>query len=340
MTKEMLLAFAISIASIVIIFQYTGISYNLRSLQQVDPKFMLLALVLHISSWIFWAVRIKFFSSMLSYNLKFGLALRATLASNFLGAITPSSAGGEPLRIKMLSDGGMNYGMATAVILAERLFDGVFFVIALAIFLIFSDFSIGFGLKVGGPFLVIMILFLAFIREILIKPERIESMIIWLKKRFGENNRFVRLIEKEVWMFREAGLTLAKGARTRIPMMIVTTTLIWMSEFLVPSAILLALGQSPSLLSSITSQLIIVMITLAPLTPGGSGVAELSMSYLYSLFVPHSIIGALVGLWRLTTYFLNIIVGAPFAGASLSFRRRKEQHGDLSGGSGLVDMEG
>jgi uncharacterized membrane protein YbhN (UPF0104 family) len=48
---------------------------------------------------------------------------------------------------------------------------------------------------------------------------------------------------------------------------------------------------------------------------------ELSMSYLYSMFVPAYILGVLVLVWRVITYFTNLVVGAPFASTCLQCRR-------------------
>lgn len=67
------------------------------------------------------------------------------------------------------------------------------------------------------------------------------------------------------------------------------------------------MGSEPSFLYSINAQIILAFIGILPLIPGGSGVAELSMSYLYSIFVPMKQLGSLVAIWRIITYFLNIV---------------------------------
>lgn len=87
------------------------------------------------------------------------------------------------------------------------------------------------------------------------------------------------------------------------------TVALWTVGFMIPSAILLALGSNPFFLLSYTSQLIIVVVSLIPLTPGSSGIAEASMAYLYSKFVSNGILGILVGIWRFVTYILNIVIG-------------------------------
>ncbi len=319
--RDLLIATAISFGAIAVIFKYTGASISWSTLSSANPWLVALAFALHIASWLFWAFRLRFLTSLVGHEVGFGLALRATLASNFLAAVTPSSAGGEPLRIKILSDSGISCGRATAIVLGERLLDGVFFIMALAIFLMVSGFSVGFGLEVGGIFLIFMILFVLFLREVLSRPDRVQRVMDLARSKIG-NNRVLTFVEKEVWMFREAAIVLAKETKTRIPAMMGMTAAIWLCDFLVPSAILMALGQGPSLIPSITAQLIIVMVSLVPLTPGSSGIVELSMSYLYGGFVPSKVLGMLIGIWRIVTYFFNIFVGAPFAGASLRVRKK------------------
>lgn len=311
-----------SLASIIVILKFTDTNVSWKMISEVQGKFLVLGLVLHMLSWIFYAVRLKFLASLAGHEITFRLSLISTLASNFLAALTPSSAGGEPLRIKMLADDGMSYGSATAVAVGERLLDSIFFVAALAIFLIFSNFLTGFGLKIGAFFVILLFLLLTFLWQLVSRPERISGFIAWLKKKTG-NRPIVYSIEKEIWLFRDAGIQLAREALRRTPAMAVLTALIWMCDFLVPSALLVGMGADPKFLLSITSQIILAIIAILPLTPGGSGVAELSMSYLYSMFVPPLLLGPLVILWRVSTYFSNIVVGAAFAGASINVMMKK-----------------
>ena len=314
--KAVLLATFISLASIIIILKYTNANVSWQMISQVDGRFLILGFILHVSSWFFYSIRLKLLTSMAGHQISFRLSLKTTLASNFVASITPSSAGGEPVRIKMLADDGMSYGSATAVAVGERLMDSVFFVAALALFLMASGFFTGFGLEIGAIFLVILVLFLTFLWQLVVRPERITRLLEWIKKKTG-NRPIVLSIEREVWLFRDAGIQLAGEILHRMPVMAAVTTLIWMCDFLVPSALLVGMGAKPNFLLSITAQIILAIIGLLPLTPGGSGVAELSMSYLYSMFVSPVLLVPLVVLWRLITYFFNIVVGATLTGASI-----------------------
>jgi uncharacterized protein (TIRG00374 family) len=320
--KAVFLATFMSMASIIIILKFTEANLSWKMLSQIQGRFLMLGFVLHMFSWIFYAVRLRLLTSLAGHKISFRLSIVSTLASNFLAALTPSSAGGEPLRIKILADDGMSYGSATAVAVGERLLDSIFFVAALAFFLIFSNFLTSFGLKIGAIFFFLLFLLLTFLWQLVRRPEKIAGFIQWLKKKTG-NRAIVISLEREIWLFRKAGINLARETLRCTPVMAALTALIWMCDFLVPSALLVGMGADPDFLLSITSQIILAIIAILPLTPGSSGVAELSMSYLYSVFVPNSLLGPLVILWRVTTYFSNIVVGAAFAGASINDLMKK-----------------
>ncbi len=320
--RAVLLATFMSVASIVIILKFYESDLSWEMLSQVKGRFLLLGLVLHMFSWIFYAVRLKRLTSLAGHEISFRLSLVSTLASNFLAALMPSSAGGEPLRIKILADDGMGYGSATAVAVGERLLDSIFFVAALAFLLVFSNFLTGFGMKVGIFFFVLLILLFGFLWQLVSRPDRIAALMDWLKRKTG-NRPIIFSIEKEISLFRQAGIQLAKETLRCTPVMAILTTLIWMCDFLVPSALLMGMGADPNFLLSVTAQTILAIIAILPLTPGGSGVAELSMSLLYSKFVPPVLLGPLVILWRAATYFSNIVFGAAFAGASINSMTKK-----------------
>lgn len=320
--KATLFAALMSLVSIILILYYTDADISWETISRVNGWFLILAVALHVLTWIFYSLRLKLLVSMTGHQISFPFSFRCTLASNFLAAITPSSAGGEPLRVKVLADDGMSYGGATAVVISERLLDSIFFLTSLAIFLMVSGFFAGFGLKVGAIFLLFLLVFLAFLRQLIIRPKRIARLMEWIKKKTG-NRAIVLTIEKEIWLFREAGIQLVKETMRCLPVLAVMTAFIWLCDFLVPSALLAGMGADPSFLLSVTAQNILVIVGLLPLTPGSSGVAELGMSYLYSTFVSPAMLLPLIVLWRLITYFLNIIVGAAFAGAAINGMMKK-----------------
>ena len=73
-------------------------------------------------------------------------------------------------------------------------------------------------------------------------------------------------------------------------------------------------------LISFIFQLLIAMIMMIPLTPGGVGVAEVSIAAFYSIIIPLPLVGVFVLLWRLILYYFNVVVGLI---ASLRIVRRE-----------------
>jgi uncharacterized protein (TIRG00374 family) len=71
----------------------------------------------------------------------------------------------------------------------------------------------------------------------------------------------------------------------------------------------MGLGLPPSLGNSIFAQIIIALVSMIPLTPGASGIAEISATSLYALFVPTAILGVFILLWRLIMFYLNVLLG-------------------------------
>lgn len=301
--KRLAIASVITALSFIAVMKLGNVS--LEEFRYARADYLLLAFLLHVFFWLFWAVRLEIISSTLGYSLPFREVFLGVLASNFVAAITPSSAGGEPVRAKVLVDSGMGVGEATASIMVERFLDAIFFSFFLLVMLSLSGFAVGLGLKIGVVFTTLLLLLMVFLYELFKYPERVERFLKFIEKRV-KKEFFVR-IEKEIWLFRDSIRMFLKD-RGRAIALLAMTALIWISEFLIPSVVLLAFACEPHWILSLTSQAILVIASLAPLTPGASGIAEFGFFYLYSQFVECSV-GAIVGVWRSITYVSNVIAG-------------------------------
>jgi len=199
-------------------------------------------------------------------------------------------------------------------ITTERVLDSIFFILALPVFLIFTGFATDLGYRVAIAFLVLIGLFLYFMYTILKNEQSIQKYSKYLGRIF-RGQKIAKRLEIEMVNFREGAIKLLSEP-LYLFMIFTITAIMWSACFLIPSLLLLSFNQNPHFLVSYTAQLIIVIISLIPLTPGSSGIAETSMAYLYSKFVELSVLGSLVAVWRFITYHLNIIFGAISLNAS------------------------
>ena len=318
-TKLLLLSLIFSIAVIAAILYLTVNEKTFSYLENrtIDPIFFLLAIVAQITTWFIWGLRISFMSDIVDPEHKVGFieGTKIAIANLFLAAITPSMAGGEPVRIHLLSKKGFNAGHATSIVLGERIFDAIFILAMVPFALIVFQGIISIKIiKIGlilGIFLFTIGIALFFYT--IARPNRVESFFHRLNKRYGRKYTIIKKMGRLVKDFHNGGsLIFRKENLKDVLLILLITASSWFIGFLIPSLILIGLGHKPILLESIAAQILLVVIIMIPTTPGSSGVAEGGASLLYGAMVNTSILGIFIILWRFVTYYLNIIVSGLF----------------------------
>lgn len=320
-TKWVMTSIIISTISIAVVLFLTLDKTTISVIKEIKPVYILAAFGIHILSFILWGLRIRVMTSALGYKISLTRAYEIVVSGTFVAALTPSSVGGEPLRILLLKQDKMPVGKATAVILGERILDAALMLLAapFALYLFsgtLSDSRLKLVIMLGSLFsLATLILMLyALMRPQYVKPV-VNSLVEWLIKRFSDKkigdklHRMSESIDREIDEFHESIYLFATEARAGLIYGIAYTILYWIVDFSSLPAVLMGLNQPPSILFSFAAQVLMLLVAVAPLTPGASGVAELTAATLFSVFMPAGIIGiAVIGL-RAFTFYTNILVG-------------------------------
>jgi uncharacterized protein (TIRG00374 family) len=317
--KWLAVSIGFSVAVLALVLYFTIDESTLDYLSRLDPLFLALGLAVHMAALCFWALRIQFMSRSLGYRVKFSHCLNMVLANMLVAAITPSQAGGEPVRIHELYRADVKIGDATAIVIMERVLDGIVLgSIGAVAMLLLSTYWSSIELNVATPMFIswifvsgFLIIFAYSVRNPDLLKRFLHRFSDWLARRWTSRHidRFVGAIDHEVDNFHSGLVTFVGGGKAGLLWGIIFTTAFWCCEFLIASLILIGLGEQPYLIESFIVQLIIAILMMIPLTPGGSGVAELSATSLYGIFVPSSIVGVFVVLWRLILFYVNIIIG-------------------------------
>ena len=155
----------LSIVFIFVILYFTVKPSDLEKLSQITIRyeFFIGATFLNFLSWCLWGLRLKIFSSAADENIKISWwkSTRIVMANLFLAGITPSMAGGEPVRIHLLNKNGMSFGSSTACVLGERLIDAIFLLICVPLaFFIFRNHLEEYAVQQGTNITAISIAFL------------------------------------------------------------------------------------------------------------------------------------------------------------------------------------
>jgi uncharacterized protein (TIRG00374 family) len=322
---SIILSIGLSLAVILLILYFTLDAKPFEALATVHIRyeFFIAAILLNILSWIIWGARLKVLSNAIDPNVRISLweSTKIVIANMFLAGITPSVAGGEPVRIYLLHKDGLSAGGATAAVLGERLIDAIFLLLCLpfAVYIVKDYINVEFikiGLSAGVIFFIICIILLAYAIKF---PEKIKAFLVFITEKFSRWSKkkpgkkpIVQRINNEVDNFHTSMVFfLTRGKKAFITSSFLTV-LYWSVGFMIPSMLLLGLGLKPFFIESYAAQAILLVIVLMPLTPGSSGIAELSTAGLYAILIGPSLLGVFVILFRFITFHMNMIAGGIF----------------------------
>ena len=304
---------------LVAVLYFTVDASTVLYLRQLKPFWLVLALCTHLLALCFWALRIKFMSRSLGYKVGFFYSLNLVCANMLLAAVTPSSAGGEPVRIHELYKAGVKLGDSTAIVVTERILDGIVLGIGGAFFMfvlgsVWQQIGSVFSYLMYISWIAITVIVILFIYSMK-NPDFLKRIIHYTSRWFTrkwESRRIEHLaesIDREVDNFHNTMADFLSHGKSGLIYGLFFTALFWICEFIIVSFLLIGLSQPPILIESLVLQLVIAVIMMIPLTPGASGIAEISFSSLYGLFVNSSVLGILVVLWRSILFYFNILLG-------------------------------
>ncbi|MCD4810481.1 MAG: flippase-like domain-containing protein [Methanosarcinales archaeon] len=316
--KLFIISLIISIIVLVLVTVFTIGPDTLPILQRMEPVYLLAAVALHIVSYIIWGLRMKVMTEALGYRIGVKDATEIVIANLFAASVTPSMAGGEPVRIHMLNrNANVPVGDASAVVIGERVLDALLLLIATPFALwVLSGSLISWEMDLAIIVAELFVLLMVFVAiGGLLNP----SFIDWLSSlisrglhrvgRFDRTEHLIQFIDKELLNFHNSLWAFMRTGKQGLFFGCICTMIYWIVEFMVLPLILLGLNQPPSITVAMAVQVFLTFIMIVPVTPGASGVAELGGAALFGILVPVSILGIVVAAWRLITYYLNLVIG-------------------------------
>lgn len=317
------LCLSIAIILVILYFTFDAETFAHLSGQNIRYEFFFAAVLVNFIFWILWGARLRALANAVESDVKISLweSTKIVMANLFLANITPSMAGGEPVRIYLLNKDGLSVGCATAVVLGERLLDAIFLMICFpfAFFVFRTKINTG-ALSIGltialAVFVVVVGLFIYALKN----PEKIKSFVLFLNKKLGRFSRknqieskIVERINEEVDNFHESMVCFLSHKKMDFIKACFFTASFWILGWMVPVLILMGLGLQPHLIESCAAQILLIIIVMMPTTPGSAGVTEGGAAALYSVFISPHLIGIFILLFRLITYHMGLIVGVIF----------------------------
>ena len=312
--KLLILSIGISLITISALIYFTTKEGIIQSFTKIRTVYLLVALGFHFLGWLFWGARTKLLARASGLDISFVKSTEIVLSSTFMAAITPSYAGGEPSRIYLLGkEENGSAGGASAIVLGERALDVIFLVFAgtISLFVLSSRLGGILNIKIllifAATLMVILgtILFLS-----LFKLKKIENFISMIERPIEKiRPGTIKLIYEELDSFHEGLWMFIRNGKYELGLAFILTVLQWTLEFSIPYVLLVGLGAQVNFIPAWASYALVLFIVMIPLTPGGSGMAELGATAIYSAISTTGSIGIFTLLLRFVTYYTNLGVG-------------------------------
>ncbi|AKI98021.1 lysylphosphatidylglycerol synthase transmembrane domain-containing protein [Kosmotoga pacifica] len=319
--RNFLIATLISIITLLVVLKFSDFSKTVDYIVGADPVWLLTALLMTILTWTFETLTIKVFAQESELKISFAYLFRITLIGRFFSAITPFYTGGQPAQVAYMAKDKHSAGIATSMLVSRF----VVYQIVITIFgvagmlaaysFVSKEISnlallaiVGFLINSG----VLVFLFLFSLNkkfaggmaklffDILARLRLIKNSKTLLNKLFLEVDKFHNSMKKSL---ENTGKFFAGMLFAFLQMLAFIST---------PYFVALAVGINVDYLRLISVQLVLFLISSMIPTPGASGASE-GVFVLFFASMLNEKTAAVMILWRLFTYYINIIVGGFFS---------------------------
>lgn len=311
-----------SIGILAYIILANGLENLKEQMLMLHPFWISLAIAAMVIYWVLEAGVLHMIAKSLNANISFRDSFRVTMTGQFFNSITPFATGGQPAQAYELTQSGVKIGIAGSILTGK-------FIIYQSVLTLYSFvilfFKLGFfkarlsgfthlatlGFAVNTAVIVFLILLssnMNFANSVLVFFCKALERFRIIK----DSDKLVKKVERQLILFRDSFVLIRDN-----PLLILKTSIFTMvqllSFFIIPYFIYRAFGlKGDSLDNMIAAKAFVVMITSFVPIPGASGGAEGSFYMFFSLFFGKGIIGIAVLVWRIITFYFNLLFGGLF----------------------------
>ena len=290
-----------------------------HALSNMQWSWLLLALLMVVGYWLLESVCMQIFSQDMFPGFKFKNTLKCTIIGQYFNCITPLSSGGQPFQAYYYNRFGMPLSKSLPMLLCRfvtyQITTSVFCAIVLILRLrYFMDDNpalmtlviIGF---VGGLGLLAMLLAIAFWRTGITKLVSVVFKLLAKLHIVKDPEEKIAHAESTIDdCYREMHYLFK---RPKLFAKSIGVTLVQLLEYFAISYVIMrGLGCDGDILTVISCQAFVYMISSFVPTPGAMGAAETSYALFFGTIYPGASFVALsTFIWRFLTFYFPIVVG-------------------------------
>jgi len=339
---------ALGLVVTALIMLFTSDDGTFAQLRDFPLYYLPIMLVMVCVAWTCAGTRLWLISRSMGYGFRYRDMLTMGLASEFGVSASPAGVGGAAVRMGYLHRAGVPMHSALTIFAADSVLDTIFFLILspVTIIIMVRDPS-WWGIARGGlhigantPILLaslclVTLLIIRFWNAIIGGMDRLVVRLPGSKRfRLPARWRHLQHMAKRTVHRAWTGTHfLVRSRRWVLLASLVLSGTQWVCRYGILPLILLAFHAARNPVPLLLLQGFFFALALVLVLPGGGGGIELLTTAVLRYFVPMSLVGVVVLLWRLFTYYLYLLVGGIVFARSCHRRMKltilENHHGDL-----------
>ena len=273
--------------------------------------------------WNFNAGRLRLMLGGIGQPMGPRRALATVMATEFAFCATPAGSGGPLTYVFLLQRHGVSGAQAAALYTLDILMDMLFFTMALIVIAL-ALFTQPQQLQFGWQLALLAGLLMGAMALAWLAARHYRSTLLWVSRRLHKwqvSPAMHRRVMRTLLRFRQ-GLRLTLGlSRGRLLAIYLLCVGHWLMRYSILYVLIVGLDRHISWAYSFLIQMLALTAGQFTMLPGGSGGVELSFTALLAPVLDPATLGAVLLMWRFTTYYWYLIAGAPvfalFAGKAL-----------------------
>ncbi len=324
MLRWVLQGAALAGVATVAVFLFTVRAETWEHLSDFNPLWLPFLVGLVLVAWLCNGARVWVFCRALGHRLRFRTALQVSLSQEFGVAATPAGIGGAVIRLSLLKRAGVPVAHSGSMLASDAALDLLFFALLapFAAWVMLHDALFArllarfdgrlilptvLGL-VGGAAAVVLLLRSAWFHRLV---ERLAGATRFgRRKRLPARHRFLRrATARTLRRMREALALLWVRRKSALVFNFLLAAVQWTCRYSLLPLILWAVHAPVNPVPLFLAQGLLFMLSMAVVVPGGGGAVEVLAALILPAFVPVALVGAVVLLWRLTTFYLYLLGG-------------------------------
>lgn len=321
---NILFVFISFIGLLIYILMLEDIKNIKNQLINVNYNFIMISIFCMFLYFLIESICLNIFSKKFYTTQNFFDSVKASMIGQFFNSVTPFSSGGQPIQAYYMVKTGLTLGDSIYILLSKFIIFQFSLTFLSGILLIsqlsyFSNNIKGFSFLVFLGFFINLLVIIALLTFAISTkfPKKVISFILnilYKIKVIKDKEEKLKYFYNEIDLLSNNFKDITKN-KVKIIVTFILTTLQLIIYYLIPYFIYRSFGLNEhGMIVFIAAQSFVQLITAFVPLPGGSGGAETSFLAFFGILFSKTYLNLGMLMWRLITYYLNIIISSAFLG--------------------------